>query len=244
MTTFSRSNRLIPAYILHSRKYRDTSLLVELFTLDRGRVPAVLRGARSGKKKAGTVQPFTPLLVAISGRGELKTVTRLESDTSLHLAGEQLLIGLYANELLVRLLGKFEENPGIFEAYQQLIVYLGSTTDTHARGWIRRFELTVLTELGYGINFQTDAITGEAIQAGICYRYVADEGFHLTQDQLSGQTFPGADLLAIASNTLDNKTLELTVKKIIRAALAQLLGNKPLNSRAMFKQYQALVNKH
>ena len=91
-----------PAYVLHSRAYRETSALVDFLT-PQGRLRAVLRSARG---KAGTLaRPFVALDVEFRGKGELKNVGRLESvGNSAWLNGEALFSGLYLNELLIRLL--------------------------------------------------------------------------------------------------------------------------------------------
>ena len=117
------SDVLSPAYVLHSRKYQDSSLIVELLTRDEGRISAVVRGAKNKRgRQAGVWQPFMPLLVSSFGRGELRTVKHAEFlQTAFHLTGDNLLLGLYVNELLVRVLGKFEAVPEVFGEYQTLL---------------------------------------------------------------------------------------------------------------------------
>lgn len=223
---------LIPAYILHARKYRDTSLILELFTEPEGRIAAVQRGAR-GKKKTGTVQPFTPLLVSYVGKGELKTVAKVDAGAMHHLVGDRLLLGMYANELLMRLLGKFEKAPGLFVAYQHLLLALVGADDYQRS--LRQFELRLLDELGYGISFGTDAASGDFVTPDKYYRFVPDEGFR----ELSSKTeasFYGEHLLAIADGHLDSDEVEATARKIARLAIARLLGDRPLKSRELFQQ--------
>lgn len=236
MTTFSRDAELTPAYILHTRKYRDTSLIAELLTEKEGRVAVVIRGARGTRKKTGVVQPFTPILVSYVGRGELKTITKMEVSSIYLLQGENLLIGMYANELLVRLLGKFEAVINVFDAYQQLLLALVSAKDTNDS--LRYFELTLLEDLGYGITFDLDAGSGETIQADRYYRYVPDEGFHSLASNTSNAAYLGEHLLQIANRQFASAEVEACAKKIIRSSLAVLLGSKPLKSREMFKKYQ------
>ncbi len=234
MTSEARAE-LTPAYILHSRKYRDTSLIVELLTEQDGRVAAVYRGARS-KKKSGVVQPFTPLLVSYMGRGELKTITRLDIGNMNHLVGENLLLGLYANELMVRLCHKFERSPMLFSAYQRLLLGLVSGSNMiHA---LREFELSLLTELGYGISFDVDASSGSDIDPNVFYRYVPDEGFHPLLSG-TGNSYKGEQLLKISAGDYVGSDVANIAKKIIRQSLNHLLGDKPLKSRELFAQFQA-----
>ena len=239
MTTFSRNSELTPAYILHTRKYRDTSLIAELLTQREGRVAVVIRGARGGKKKTGVVQPFTPLLVSYIGRGELKTVTHLEATSINPLKGENLFIGLYVNELMVRLLGKFEVVPAVFNNYQQLLITL--LTEDNVTHILRQFEFTLLNDLGYGITFDLEATNGRAIEAERLYHYVPDEGFHVASDVLASTRYQGQHLLQIAKGDFSSLEVENCAKKIVRASITALLGAKPLKSREMFKQYQELM---
>lgn len=232
MTTSSHDASLSPAYILHTRKYRETSLLAELLTERDGRIAAVIRGARGGARKSGTVQPFTPILVSYTGRGELKTVTRMDVGVVNQLVGENILIGLYVNELLVRLLGKFEPLGTLFSAYQELILVLVSGVFNASA--LRKFELTLLTELGYGITFDIAYATTDRIEPDRYYRYVPQEGFHLLTTDIPGGAYKGEYLLAIATGDLDRKEAAACAKKIVRASFAVLLGQKPLKSRELF----------
>jgi DNA repair protein RecO (recombination protein O) len=223
---------LVPAYILHARKYRDTSLILELFTETEGRVAAVQRGAR-GKKQTGTVQPFTPLLVSYLGKGELKTIAKVDAGAMYYLSGDRLLLGMYVNELLMRLLGKFEKAPGLFLAYQNLLLSLVGSDDYQRR--LRQFELRLLDDLGYGISFAIDAASGDFVSPDKFYRFVPDEGFRELLSQTS-QSFSGSHLLAIADGDLNTEEVEATARKVARLAIARLLGDKPLKSRELFQQ--------
>ncbi|HIG41650.1 MAG: DNA repair protein RecO [bacterium] len=237
MTTFSRDAELTPAYILHTRKYRDTSLLADFITEKEGRVTAVIRGARGGKKKTGVVQPFTPLLVSYIGRGDLKTVTKLDAGNFDPLSGESLLVGFYVNELLVRLLGKFEPVPVLFHAYQALLLDLVSAGVSAPS--LRIFELTLLRQLGYGITFGIDAMSGEPVKPGCYYRYVPDEGFHELVHDTENASYKGENLLAISNGDLSIPEVDSCAKKIIQVSFAVLLGGKPLKSRELFEMYHS-----
>jgi DNA repair protein RecO (recombination protein O) len=249
------SDGLSPAYILHTRKYRDTSLIVELLVRDEGRVSAVARGARGKRgRQQATWQPFTPLLISCFGRGELRTVKHAEFlPTGFPLTGDSLLLGIYANELLVRVLGKYEAVPGLFGQYQTLLTDLagdGTPSVTPAdtaipeprlrryQDGLRRFELGLLDELGFGISFTVDAERGAAVQPDRYYEFVADEGFYpvarLGQDDTN--SFPGEHLLAIAAGDFSSLAIDQSAKHITRLAFARLLGGKPLKSRELFQR--------
>ena len=224
---------LEPCYILHSRKYRDTSLILELFGAETGRHAAVARGARSQRSKLrGQLQPFTPLLVSVRGRAELKTCAQVDFRGNAYgLKGEELILGLYINELLYKLLGVQEPLPALFAAYEELLGELSQRPGQLKPA--RRFELTLLRELGYGIDFTCEAATGKAVTPGQSYRYVVREGFYPVPSD-EGGALSGADLLAIAEGCLD-KVEEAALRRITRLSLHHLLGDKPLKSRDLFR---------
>ncbi len=223
---------LHPAYVLHSRKYRDTSLILELLTAKEGRVAVVQRGAR-GKKKTSTIQPFTPILVSYVGKGELKTLSKVDVGAIQTLTGDRLLLGMYANELLIRLLGKYVQANMLFHAYQNLLLSLVASADYTLD--LRRFELRLLEELGYGISFAFEAVSGDMVDPGTQYRFVADEGFYPIAAQ-TRNSYSGAHLLAIADDELDNPDVEQSLRRITRLAISRLLGDRPLRSRELFQQ--------
>ena len=120
MTNFIQSQ---PAYLLHSRPYRDTSLLVDFITQDFGRISAVAKGVRSPKSKSrALLQPFVPLMINLSGKSELKTLGQVESQSSnIILRHKTLFAAMYINELLVRLIHKQEADIEIFSLYAETL---------------------------------------------------------------------------------------------------------------------------
>lgn len=232
-------NELVEAWVLHARKYRDTSLIVEFLTRDYGRVAAVVRGVRRQKSKtAGYVQPFSRMLVSFFGHGELKTVKAMDfpfPSPTLH--GNTLLMGMYVNELLVRLLGKYDAAPEVFDAYGPLLDCISE--EYRANAALRQFEFLLLRELGYGVTFEWEANTGEPIEAGGTYRYVPDEGFHRVAEAAADThaykyTYKGEQLLAIAGGGFDDPGIDNCAKRIVRSSLSALLGGYRLKSRDLF----------
>ncbi len=236
---------LQPAYVLHRQAFRNSSLLLDFFCLDYGRVKVVARGARSAKSKyRGLIHPFQPLLVSFSGRGELKTLVNVEASVSaLGLKGTRLFSGLYINELLIRLLHQHVEHNQLYNTYQDTLLSLHG--DDAVEPALRRFELRLLGELGYGINLQTECGTNLPINPVAHYRFIPDVGFEPISDleaasQHAHQVFKGEDILAVGSSNFDNEQAALAAKRLLRWALATHLGDKPLASRALFKQLTEL----
>ena len=230
---------LQPAWVLHCRPYQNSSLLVDFFTLDFGRQCAVARGARrAGSRTRALLQPFQPLLVTLVGRHELKTLATVEtSHGALGLQGTRLFSGLYLNELLMRLLHVQEAHADLYHSYQQALI--GLSGDRDVMSLLRRFELSLLQTLGYGLNLDCDCRSGEPITAQGRYLFVEEEGFERIGNaaDLPSQAhviFTGADLCALREGDLGESAHGRAALRLTRLALQRLLGDKPLASRELF----------
>lgn len=228
-------DQLQPAYVLHRRDYGDTSLLLELFSAAHGRLPLVAKGARRARRAGGSqaalLQPFAPLLVAWSGRGEVRTLTHAEAaGRAAALGGDALYCGFYVNELLLRLLGREEADQVVFGAYQQVLAGLAAgEPDTP----LRRFELTLLEQLGYRPPLDRDADTGAPVRADL--RYVCDpERGPLAAVTADAASVSGATLLALQAGEPLTGAGAREARDLLRRLLAPHLGEKPLLSRTLF----------
>ena len=217
-----------PAYVLHSRAYRESSALVDFLT-PQGRLRAVLRGARG---KAGSLaRPFIPLEAEFRGRGELKNVGRLEpAGIPNLLVGEALFSGLYLNELLIRLLPAEDPHPAIFQHYAMTVLALaeGRTLEP----LLRSFEWRLLDELGYGFALDLDS-EGQPIIATGLYRLHTETGL-MPVGHVQPGVFQGAELLAMAEADWTVPGALAAAKRLMRQALAPHLGGRPLVSRELF----------
>lgn len=229
---------LQPAYVMHSRPYRDSSALLDVFTAEYGRISLVARGTRRQSRRgssAALLQPFIPLLLSFSGRSELKTLVAIEpAQGVVVLRGERMFSGMYMNELLVRLLHRHDAHPVLFSVYDRTVKALAGSAVVDAV--LRRFEISLLEELGYSFAFGLDGASGEAVHPSLRYRY--DPGVGLVA---SGTThthptniYLGSDLLAMASGDFAGSA-RLTAKRLLREALAVHLGDTPLRSRELFR---------
>ncbi len=232
-----------PAWVLGRRNYGDNGLLVELFMADGGRSSAVAKGVfrrKAGGSLASLLQPFHPLLVRLAGRGELKTLVTVESPVPAYvLHGDHLLSGLYLNELMIRVLPRFDPYPVVFMGYGEAIESLQSAVGEIA---LRRFELILLSELGYRIDWWLDG-NQDPIQEPMDYLYHPSQGFMpVTPPQsvaASNKRIPGGVIHAVRSwlddGVIPEKSELHLVKDVTRAAIAQLTQGRSLNSRAIFR---------
>jgi DNA repair protein RecO (recombination protein O) len=141
-----------PAYVLHSLAYRETSLVVELWTRELGKISVLAKGARRPHSALRTVLlGFQPLLVSVSGRGDVKTLTAAEwVGGHLPPEGEALFSAYYLNELLMRGLLRDDPHPHLFDNYALALARLASAMPVAPT--VRQFELALLAELGYGLS--------------------------------------------------------------------------------------------
>ena len=166
------------AFVLHSRPWSETSLMLDVFTEESGRVRLVAKGARSRRSNLkGALQPFTPLLVRFGGRGEVKTLRSAEAvSLALPLSGITLYSGLYVNELISRVLEHETRFSELFFDYLHCIQSLAGATGT-PEPVLRRFELALLGHLGYGVDFLHCAGSGDEVEDTMTYRYREEKGF-------------------------------------------------------------------
>lgn len=215
-----------PAYILHHRAYRDTSVLLDVITPLHGRIGIVARGARNSRSTLrGVLRPFLPLLCSWGGRGELFTLRHAEVAGRMPpLEGRALFAAYYLNELLIRLMHRHDPSPEAFNAYVQA---LNSFQAQSLEAVLRVFEKRILEALGYALMLDVDA-GGQPIEVDLRYRYVPEQGAEITRGEggVSGRA-----LLALAREDCDNPADLRELKPLMRTVLSLYIGNKPLKTR-------------
>ena len=215
-----------PAYLLHARAYRETSLLLEAFTRDHGRVGLVARGVRRERSRwpRGVLQPLQPLLLGWVAQGELGTLTAVDAaSTPLPLRGDDLVAAMYVNELVLRLSQRADAHPRAFAMYAQCLARLGEGSDT---AWsLRRFERDLLGELGYGLALGMDA-HGEPIEAGAEYLYDPDAGALPWHGGSRFTRVAGAALLALDRDEKPTSEHLAQLRTLMRGVVRHLVGGE------------------
>lgn len=219
-----------PAFVLHARPYRETSLLLECLTRDHGRLGAVARGVRGGRGRLqrSQLEPFQALLLDLLLRGELATLRGAEpAGPPRRLLGEALLGGLYANELLVRLSGRQDPHLPLFAAYAELLQRLGDATSPV--GWsLRRFERELLAALGYALVLDREPDSGDAVDPEAHYRYLPEHGPQRCAPALD--SVRGADLLALAADRMPDADGRRALRRLLRQVIGFHLGGVELRA--------------
>ena len=234
-----RRVELAQAWVLHSRPFRETSLIVEAFSREFGRMGLVARGGRRPRSRlALAALPFRLLLLSWTGRGELATLTAAESAPR-HSAlappgGETLLAAMYLNELVLRLTRREDPHPELFDHYSQALGDLCAGREMEPA--LRCFELDLLASLGFGLNLEHDT-EGRALAAETAYCYRMEQGAEaLPKGARTGEAmnFFGAELLGIARRDWGSRDTRRAARRLLRTAIDFYLEGKPLNTRKVF----------
>lgn len=231
-------------YVLHTYPFKETSLVVELFSQQFGRIAAVAKGARRPHSAMrGMLQSFQMLSGAWSGKNELKTLHSLDWNAGLTLIkGEALMCGFYMNELLLRLLPREDAHESLFEYYANTLQTLSNGADLAIT--LRRFELKFLQEMGYAVPLLQDE-NDMAIEADKTYRYEAEFGAcELKGSNIglrkNGIHLSGKTMLDMARDDYADSATQSQSKQLMRYLLAHYLGDKPLHTRQLLIDLQGL----
>ena len=241
VSTHRQDNQAV--YVLHTYPFKETSLVVELFTHGFGRVATTAKGARRPRSAMrGMLQSFQPLTATWSGKLELKTLHSLDwAGGLLLLKGEALMCGFYLNELLLRLLPREDSHGALFEYYSITLKTLAFSQDLATT--LRRFELKLLQELGYAIPLNND-VNDAPILAEAAYRYEAEHGAVRLSGQINatqnGIQLAGRTLIDMANDDYANVQTQQQSKQLMRYLLAHYLGDKPLHTRQLLIDLQGL----
>ena len=224
--------------MLHGRAYQNTSMIVDVFTRSYGRLSLLAKGAkRPGSAMYGTLLPLQCLFLSWGGRSELKTLysAEIESKGQPMLDGDHIYLGMYLNELLVRLLHKEEAHAQMFDYYQHCLQQLAQESDDEIV--LRYFELQLLEELGYAVNLETACDTSSEIESNNMYSYIPERGFVSQQvhhgDELLVQ---GQTIQALSERNLTGDQQKKEAKLLLRSIIEYHLDGLPLKTRELFQQ--------
>lgn len=226
-----------PAYVLHTQPWKETSLIVETFTAGHGRVGVVARGARRAHAALRTrLLAFQPLALSWAGKGGLKTLHSAEwQGGALQLAGRALICGFYVNELILKLLPPDDPHEALYRSYERTLHALAKAEDPQPV--LRRFELDLLSELGYAQTLDR-TVEGEPVRADARYGYVFGQG--VVPAQGTEPACSGKALLDMAAGDYSDPCTLAQSKQLMRALINHYLGDRPLHTRQLLLDLQAL----
>lgn len=229
-----------PVYVLHTYPFKETSLVVELFSRQFGRVAAIAKGARRPRAAMrGMLQAFQPLAATWSGKAELRNLHGVEWRGGLHvLHGQALICGFYLNELMLRLLPREDAHEVLFEHYEEALHQL--TQGQEQSLVLRRFEKRLLQELGYAFPLEHEAETDIPVDGAELYSYVPERGPVRQSASQSGVQLHGRTLLDMARDDYSHPQTLQQSKQLMRTLVSHYLGEKPLYTRQLLIDLQQL----
>ena len=224
-----------PAWLLHHRPFRDSSQILDILSLDQGRLAVVAKGSRGAKSKLrGILRPFLPLQLSWFIRSDLGTLTGAEMNGApLTLSGDALLSGYYVNELILKLLHRHDPQPEIFAAYSRTIERLAGGKEVAA--YLRQFEIELLRILGYALNLDHDTETTEPLRPQQQYEYRVEQGLVPVSDRDGPMVFRGAEIDAIRNQQFADPAVLKNAGSLLRNVIAYHLDGKELKSRKVLK---------
>jgi DNA repair protein RecO (recombination protein O) len=224
---------LARAFVLHQRPFRDSSLIVEVFTRDHGRFTVFAHAARRARSRFAALQPFSALLLSWSGRGEAPQLTGAETAGAIYLLpAARLMSAFYLNELLIKLLTRHDPHPELFDCYEATLEQL--TQDAEADAALRQFEARLLDYIGYGLNLSAEADTGRPVRADAHYHFRPGvHGFVIAEPGSSGAIHGGVLCRLAAGTDIEGDSELRQARALMRAALDHCLDGRELTTRAV-----------
>ena len=232
MSASARRVELTPGYILHHRPWRDTSRILEVLSREHGRLTLFARAVRGpAARLAPVLQPFWPLLLSWSGRGEAAQLTYAErADNSGTLPAASVMAAFYLNELLLKLTTRHDPLPALFDHYHATLGRLRAGAPLEPA--LRVFEKRLLELVGFGLELGTEALSGVPLAAERYYRFRPSQGLVLAEAHEAG-ALAGSSLLELREEHLSGARALEDARRLLHAALAACLEGRPLATRAV-----------
>ena len=223
-------SNLQKAYVIHSRPYKETSLIVTFLTEKKGKISAVAKGAkRKNSRLSGNLEPFQCLNIDYRGKSDLKSLVLAEPIEVFEdfFGSENLYSAFYVNELINYLIAQADESMEIFDLYKKCISNL--KRNNQIEKILRDFELNILSVLGYEINFLSDHDSNEPIMNGLRYKYSPQSGFSKSEQGYDGKILNEINERKFSKNSLQ------ACKEINRTTINYYFEELNIKSRIFFK---------
>jgi DNA repair protein RecO (recombination protein O) len=254
----ARPPSTLNAYVLHRYDWSETSLILDLFTREQGRIAVAAKGAKRPYSQLRSVLlPFQRLLVAV-GRlravadeepaGEVQNLRSAEwAGGTAMLTGAALFSGFYLNELLMKLIARHDPHPALFDAYAQTLPILASPDDALVQAALRAFEMTLLKEIGLLPDLSLVTLTLDEVRQDSGYTVLPEAGVSVVR---TGEPpIPGAALIGLQAALTHGSMPALQqacaralpeLKPVLRALLHYHLGTPVLRTRQVMLDVQNL----
>ena len=226
-----------PSYLMHQIPYSETSQIVRIFSQKFGRVDLIAKGSKRPKSKFRSyLQPFLPLQLSWSGKSQLKTLRQAEihGQYLVRIQGKYLLSAYYLNELILSFLRMEDPYPNLFALYASTLHDFSESKPIEPS--LRQFEILMLSEIGYAINFKSEAHSQKPIETDLDYFFIIEQGFISKPNHNSDSLrVKGQVIKAINEGDFSNQETLISAKKILRLSIHHHLDGKELKSKKVFK---------
>ena len=228
---------LQPAYCMHTRRFRESSQIIDVLTSSHGLISCVRRG--SIKNNASSDYLFTPLLISWSGKGDLYALTHIEIVGSKQIVlPDKCILGMYLNELVLKLIPKLSPSKEVFNLYKNIISLLND--DAHHEKLLRLFEVELLSIIGHGLSLDKEVDHETPIKEDCIYRYDVGIGPAKVMHKSSAWNIvEGATLLSLQSPLHMDSSCLKEAKRLMRGIINCHLDSRPLHSREILQFMQA-----
>jgi DNA repair protein RecO (recombination protein O) len=227
-----------PGYVLHRRSYRESSLLVEVFTRNFGRLALIAKGCRKKKSQVhGLFMSFKPVLLSWTGKGELPILTSIEQTTFYPQPDfSRVPSGYYMNELILKLLHRHDPHELLYDKYETSVFQLLNKDEPLAV--LRVFEKHLLREIGFGLVLDHDVETGEALVKEGSYQYLPQKGPVAADSNQSGTVF-GSTLIALEEEEFFTGREHRQARQLTKALIDIQLNGKELRTRRILREMKS-----
>jgi len=226
---------LEPAFVIHIRAFKETSLMVELFTRSKGKISVIAKGARRPKSNLKAIKtPSSLFSVTCVGKSELKTLINCEIKEYFDPSSNSFNCLVYLNELLVKLLEKEDAHQEVFDQYINVCRSFRESCKTELEVNLRLFEFILLKEIGYGVDLKNEANSEKKINKDFLYTFDPFSGFLPYSESTFNndeKLYKGKDILNFSEGDLTNSDTRIAAKQIMRKAMDFHLGNKNIKIR-------------
>jgi len=223
------------AFVLRAVPFTESSLIVDMFTRDYGRLNLLAKGARRAKsRQRSALQPFHLISIGWSGKGEVPIVISASVMPGARpLRGEAFYGANHLNELIIRFLHVHDAHPGLFDAYLIAMNEIADSSDLSSV--LRIFEKRMLDELGIGLILDTESDRKTPIQHDCSYDYEFGIG-PVAIETADSESIRGATLLSLACETIESPQAKAESRKLLDRAFQWHCQNRNLRSREVYRQ--------